>query len=99
MKNDFQDWEKMRRKPVAILGAGVSGRGVGAQLDRIEWEYETYDEQGRVFGLTEARACSLVVFSPGFALAHPWLELARAESLPVMGEMDSPLRERMERRP
>ena len=88
MRNDFQDWEKMRRKPVAILGAGVSGRGVGALLDRIEWKYETYDEQGRVFGITEARACSLVVFSPGFAPAHSWLELARSESLPVMGEMD-----------
>ena len=88
MGNDFQDWEKMRRKPVAILGAGVSGRGVGALLDRIEWEYDTYDEQGRVFGITEARTCSLVVFSPGFAPSHPWIELARAENLPVMGEMD-----------
>ena len=88
MRNDFQDWEKMRRKPVAILGAGVSGRGVGALLDRIEWKYETYDEQGRVFGITEARACSLVVFSPGFASTHPWINLARAENLPVMGEMD-----------
>jgi len=88
MGNDFQDWENMRRKPVAILGAGVSGRGVGALLDRIEWEYDTYDEQGRVFGITEARTCSLVVFSPGFAPSHPWIELARAENLPVMGEMD-----------
>ena len=88
MKNDFQDWEKLRRKPVAILGAGVSGRGVGALLDRLEWKYETYDEQGRVFGLTEARTCSLVVSSPGFAPAHPWIELARSENLPVMGEMD-----------
>lgn len=86
--NDFQDWEKMRRKPVAILGAGVSGRGVGALLDRIEWKYVMYDEQDRVFGITEARACSLVVFSPGFALSHPWLEMAKAENLPVMGEME-----------
>ncbi|HAW97182.1 MAG TPA: hypothetical protein DCX67_01470, partial [Opitutae bacterium] len=62
MKFNSQDWEKLRRKPVAILGAGVSGRGVGALLDRIEWEYETYDEQGRAFGTTEARSCSLVVF-------------------------------------
>ena len=88
MRNDFQDWEKLRRKPVAILGAGVSGRGVGALLDRLEWKYETYDEQGRVFGQTEARTCSLVVFSPGFAQAHPWIELALEENIPVLGEMD-----------
>ena len=88
MGNDFQDWEKLRRKPVAVLGAGVSGRGVGALLDRLEWKYETYDELGRDFGNTEARASSLVVFSPGFTMAHPWLELARENDLAVMGETD-----------
>jgi len=88
MRNDFQDWEKLRRKPVAVLGAGVSGRGVGALLDRLEWKYETYDELGRDFGYTEARACSLVVFSPGFTMDHPWLELARENYIPVMGETD-----------
>jgi len=88
MRNDFQDWEKLRRKPVAVLGAGVSGRGVGALLDRLEWKYETYDELGRDFGHTEARACSLVVFSPGFTISHPWLELARENDIRVMGEMD-----------
>ena len=88
MKFNSQDWEKLRRKPVAILGAGVSGRGVGALLDRIEWEYETYDEQGRAFGTTEARSCSLVVFSPGFTLDHEWLELARSNNLPLVGEVD-----------
>lgn len=88
MKKDFLDWEKLRRKPVAILGAGVSGRGVGALLDRLQWKYETYDEQGRVFGQTEARTCSLVVFSPGFEQLHPWIELAREQNIPVLGEMD-----------
>jgi len=88
MKSRLKNLDKLRRKPVAVLGAGVSGRGVGALLDRLEWEYVTYDEQSRVFGETEARASSIVVYSPGFHPNHPWLQLAKQESLPLLGEMD-----------
>jgi len=80
--------DELRRKPVAVLGAGVSGRGVGALLDRLEWEYVTYDEQSRVFGETEARASSIVVYSPGFHPNHPWLDLAKQVEVPLLGEMD-----------
>jgi UDP-N-acetylmuramoylalanine--D-glutamate ligase len=88
MSVDLKNLDELRRKPVAVLGAGVSGRGVGALLDRLEWEYVTYDEQSRVFGETEARASSLVVYSPGFVPDHRWLDLARESDLPLLGEMD-----------
>jgi UDP-N-acetylmuramoylalanine--D-glutamate ligase len=88
MRGKLKNLDELRRKPVAVLGAGVSGRGVGALLDRLEWEYVTYDEQSRVFGETEARASSIVVYSPGFHPNHPWLDLAKQVEVPLLGEMD-----------
>ena len=88
MRSKLKNLDELRRKPVAVLGAGVSGRGVGALLDRLEWEYVTYDEQSRVFGETEARASSIVVYSPGFHPNHPWLDLAKQVEVPLLGEMD-----------
>jgi UDP-N-acetylmuramoylalanine-D-glutamate ligase len=53
MRSKLKNLEQLRGKPVAVLGAGVSGRGVGALLNRLEWEYITYDEQSRDFGETK----------------------------------------------
>ena len=88
MKSFLKDWENMRPTRVAILGAGVSGLGVASLLDRLEWKYETYDEQGRVFTKDEARTCSFVVFSPGFKLNHPWIEMGKNLGKHVISEMD-----------
>lgn len=88
MKSFLQNWEKMRSLPVAILGAGKSGLGAASLLDRLQWENETYDEQGRVFTEELARTCSFVVFSPGFKLSHPWIQLARNLGKEVISEMD-----------
>ena len=82
------DWNKLRRKPAAILGAGVSGSGAGTLLRSMDWEYATFDEQSRAFGWTEALACSVVVVSPGFAVDHPWLTLARNAGVDTFGEAD-----------
>lgn len=78
----------LRRKPAAILGAGVSGDGAGTLLRALEWEYQTYDERGRAFGLAEAQACSVVVVSPGFEVDHPWLVHAREAGVEIFGEAD-----------
>lgn len=88
MKCFLRNLDELQRKSVAILGAGISGRGVGTLLDHVDWKYETYDEQGRAFGETEARASSLVVYSPGFRRDHPWLQLAKLHNCHVLGEMD-----------
>ncbi len=88
MKSFLQNWEKMRSSPVAILGAGKSGLGAASLLNRLQWENETYDEQGRVFTEDLARKCSFVVFSPGFKLIHPWIQMARNLGKEVIAEMD-----------
>ena len=84
----FFDPGKLRRKPAAILGAGVSGNGAGTLLRALEWEYQIYDERGRAFGLAEAQACSVVVVSPGFKVDHPWLVHARTAGVEIFGEAD-----------
>jgi UDP-N-acetylmuramoylalanine--D-glutamate ligase len=82
------DWHELRRKPVAILGAGVSGRGVEKLLHSLDWEYATFDQQSRAFGWTEAKACSVAVVSPGFAPDHSWIEIAKKAGMTVLGEAD-----------
>ena len=50
----------------------------------------TYDERGelRQFGAAEAARHDLVVVSPGFAQAHPWLLAARRAGCLCLGELD-----------
>jgi UDP-N-acetylmuramoylalanine--D-glutamate ligase len=76
------------RRPVAILGAGVSGRGVRALLVALGAESATYDERDREFTAAAAEQHSLVVFSPGFPPDHPWLARARAAGGVCLSEVD-----------
>jgi len=73
-------------RPVAVLGDGVSGRGVGALLGRLGAAFTVYDARGREF--TPAAAHSLAVFSPGFAPGHPWLARVRSAGGIALGELD-----------
>ncbi|HWA27646.1 MAG TPA: UDP-N-acetylmuramoyl-L-alanine--D-glutamate ligase [Lacunisphaera sp.] len=79
-------------RPVAILGAGVSGHGVLALLSALEARGVIYDEKAggtaSTFTLAQATAHGLAVFSPGFAPNHPWLEVARAAGCTCVGELD-----------
>jgi UDP-N-acetylmuramoylalanine--D-glutamate ligase len=75
-------------RPVAIFGAGVSGRGVGALLAALGAQGTIYDAQALAFDGAAARRHALVVFSPGFAPDHPWLRLARAAGSVCLGELD-----------
>ncbi|MEX2045509.1 MAG: UDP-N-acetylmuramoyl-L-alanine--D-glutamate ligase [Opitutus sp.] len=78
-------------KSVAVFGGGLSGQGVCALLQALGAEGCVYDanpEKGRVFSARHASRHGLVVFSPGFAPAHPWLGLARAAGLDCLGEVD-----------
>lgn len=79
-------------KPVAVLGAGVSGRAVEALLACCGCGSVLYDEGGKgnhlEFGETDARAHRLAVFSPGFAPDHPWLKAAQVAGCRVMGELE-----------
>jgi UDP-N-acetylmuramoylalanine--D-glutamate ligase len=76
------------RRPVAILGAGISGRGAEALLAAAGAEAAVYDAAAVPFDAAAARRHALAVFSPGFPPDHPWLRLARAAGALCLGELD-----------
>lgn len=85
--------ESLRRRlarPAAVLGAGVSGAAVAEALAAGGFASVIYDEKGdnRVFGAEEAARHDLLVYSPGFPQAHPWLLAARRAGLPCLSELD-----------
>jgi UDP-N-acetylmuramoylalanine--D-glutamate ligase len=75
-------------RPVAILGGGVSGRGLCALLGAVGAEVVVYDARERAFTAADADRHALFVFSPGFAPDHPWLRLARATGGTCLSEVD-----------
>ena len=75
-------------KPVAVLGGGASGEGVCTLLAALGAEGKIYDAKGADFTAVAAKQHELVVFSPGFAPDHPWLERAQAAGAECLGELD-----------
>lgn len=75
-------------QPVAILGGGVSGQGVGALLTALGATGKIYDDKGAEFTAAAARQHALVIFSPGFAPEHAWLARARAAGAECLAELD-----------
>ena len=79
-------------RPVAVLGAGISGQGVMALLATLGARGIMYDGKAAAasptFAAPEAAGHGLVVFSPGFAPEHPWLATARAAGCTCLGELD-----------
>lgn len=80
-------------RPVAILGAGLSGRALTDLCAALGASCVTYDAAGtdgarRLFTAADAETHGLVLFSPGFAPAHPWLSLARTCGALCLGELD-----------
>lgn len=80
-------------RPVAILGAGVSGRALSNLVRELGAEPVVFDATGAdgartTFTAADAEAHSLVLFSPGFAPTHPWLSLARTCGALCLGELD-----------
>ncbi|WOO43550.1 UDP-N-acetylmuramoyl-L-alanine--D-glutamate ligase [Rubellicoccus peritrichatus] len=80
-------------RSVAVLGYGVSGRGLVALLRACGIWYEVYDEyngEARHSEFDEGRAKQhgLVLYSPGFSKDHRWLVNARNAGCRVLGELD-----------
>ncbi len=79
-------------RPVAVFGSGVSGEGVVALLQAIGCRAVVFDRKGgearAEFLATNAVDHGLVVFSPGFAPEHPWLQAAQAGGCLCLGELD-----------
>lgn len=70
------------------MGGAVSGSGAIALLSKLGASAVVYDRSGREFSAEAARVHELVVFSPGFSLHHPWLEIARKSGCVCMAEID-----------
>lgn len=79
-------------RPVAVFGGGVSGEGVVALLHAIGCRAVVYDRKGGDarpdFTIKNAVDHGLVVFSPGFAPEHPWLQAAQGGGCLCLGELD-----------
>ena len=74
--------------PVAILGGGVSGRGVQRLVAAVGGRGVVYDAAGMAFNAEAAAKHRVLVFSPGFAPDHPWLVAARLAGLDCWTELD-----------
>lgn len=80
-------------RPVAILGAGLSGRALAELCSALGAESMIYDAAGAagahpLFTAADAERHALVLFSPGFPPSHPWLSLARTCGALCLGELD-----------
>jgi UDP-N-acetylmuramoylalanine--D-glutamate ligase len=81
------------RRPVAVLGFGVSGQAAAGLLRQCGCAVEAYDEKPAPdvcgeFGPEQARRHDLVIYSPGFPQEHPWLIFARSAGCLCLGELD-----------
>ncbi len=88
------DWlMHLLQRPVAIFGAGVSGRAAAGLIAELGGAVSVYDRASgdaaaRTFGAEHAGRHGLVVLSPGFAPAHEWVRAARSAGCEVLGELD-----------
>jgi len=81
------------RRPVAVLGAGVSGRGAAGLVGLLGGSAVIYDRAAPApvrpdFGAEQAAGHALVIVSPGFAPEHPWVQAARSAGCEILGELD-----------
>jgi UDP-N-acetylmuramoylalanine--D-glutamate ligase len=78
--------------PVAVFGGGVSGKAVLTLLRKLGVVGTLFDERQsdarNSFGPADAGSTRLVVFSPGFRVDHPWLDLARRNGCLCLGELE-----------
>ncbi len=79
---------KILKAPVAILGAGVSGKAVAQFCEEQGVAGTIFDASGTPFDSAVAPQFATVVFSPAFPPNHPWLEIARAAGCECLTEID-----------
>lgn len=86
------DLNFLLEEPVAVLGAGVSGKAAAGLIQSLGGQSIVYDEMNTDFptrfSLRDANKHRLAVVSPGFSSNHAWLELARAAGCEIIGELD-----------
>ncbi|MCH2156052.1 MAG: NAD(P)-binding protein [Opitutales bacterium] len=85
-------FEDLLEQPVAVLGAGLSGRAAAEALERRGYAVVIYDRdsgRGTVddFSPKAAAEHRLCIVSPGFAEDHPWLVTARKQGCVIRSEL------------
>ncbi|MDR2420056.1 MAG: UDP-N-acetylmuramoyl-L-alanine--D-glutamate ligase [Puniceicoccales bacterium] len=78
-------------RPIGILGAGVTAKGISQFLHRHAIPYELYDQdlsRGSLFEEKHAKRHSLILCSPSFMSQHPWVQLAKAAGCHCLQEFD-----------
>lgn len=85
--------ETLLARPVAVFGGGASGgaardllAGMGASVDIFD--QRKGDPAFRDFTPSVARRYGSVVYSPGFALSHPWFQVASDAGCELLPESD-----------
>lgn len=91
MKEIF-DIKMWLEKPVAVFGAGLSGKAASDLIRSRGGNTIVYDELSsdfpQEFTSLIAQQHSLVIASPGFSAGHPWMIAAREAGCEVIGELD-----------
>lgn len=91
----FEKLESLMDRPVAIFGAGVTGRAVADFLAERGVATVFYDEQPHFSGDETSDFLGapiglhrLVILSPGFSSIHPWLRAAREMEMTCITDLD-----------
>ncbi|MEN8734209.1 MAG: UDP-N-acetylmuramoyl-L-alanine--D-glutamate ligase [Lentimonas sp.] len=81
----------MMPQKIAILGAGISGQSARQLAEAQGHEVCVFDQKSQgdrdVFTEPIVNEFDAVVVSPGFAVAHPWRQIAEQSPIPCFGEL------------
>ena len=87
--------QELLSKPIAVLGAGVSGRAIIAFLERKGAEYDIYDERETITSGSKALASlvtpekyGVAIVSPGWRKDHPMVESLRSAGVQLISDID-----------
>jgi len=83
-----QDLEILLKQPVAIFGAGVTGRAVMEFLKGHGVDTVCYAEGCGDFLEVSSSRHRLAIVSPGFSPEHPWVAAARERGMACLGDLD-----------
>lgn len=90
-----ENYVALLKRPVAVFGAGPSGRAVAELLRKLGVEPVMFDAKSgedesvqHTFTRGVALDFSLVIHGPAFWPGHPWIEIARQSGCEVVSELD-----------
>ena len=81
---------KKMKKPVGVLGYGVTGKAICEFLESQKVSTKIYAEDSNQFFLEDRslREHDLFIISPGFPLDHIWIKKIKTAKVTFLGELD-----------